>query len=76
MTEVNSKLNQIAAGSDQKQKSEQYKGLLHQILGSGSVEGCRAFVDHSKREQIPYPGKTFCGTTCHDPFPNLACSAL
>lgn len=46
--EVDAQLHAVAGLSDQKQKLEQYKQLLHSILASSSVEACINFVDHSK----------------------------
>ena len=40
-------LNAIAAQPDQKQKVEQYKAALQQIIASGSVQQCQQFADHS-----------------------------
>ncbi len=41
-------LEAIAAQPDQKNKIEQYKAVLQQIVSSGSVQECRGFADHSK----------------------------
>lgn len=41
-------LNAIAAQPDQKNKIEQYKTALQQIVNSGSVKECQKFADHSK----------------------------
>ncbi len=41
-------LEAIAAQPDQKHKIEQYKVVLQQIVGSGSVKECKGFADHSK----------------------------
>ena len=40
-------LNAIAAQPDQKQKVEQYKAALQQIIASGSLQQCQQFADHS-----------------------------
>jgi hypothetical protein len=45
--DTNARLAEIAAGTDQKLKSELYKEVLSQVFSAASVEGCRAFVDHS-----------------------------
>jgi hypothetical protein len=41
-------LDSVAALSDQKQKIEQYKVVLAQVLESGSADECKQFVIHSK----------------------------
>ena len=43
-----STLDNVAALSDQKQKIEQYKVALTQVLGSGNADDCKTFVMHSK----------------------------
>lgn len=40
-------LDAIAAQPDQKNKIEQYKTVLQQIVSSGSVKECQKFADHS-----------------------------
>jgi len=40
-------LESVAQLSDQKQKIEQYRMLLNDILASGSKQECQKFVDHS-----------------------------
>ncbi len=40
-------LDSVAKLTDQKQKIEQYRLLLNDILASGSRQKCQNFVDHS-----------------------------
>ena len=40
-------LESVAQLTDQKQKIEQYRLLLNEILATGSREKCQSFVDHS-----------------------------
>eukprot|EP00877_Chromochloris_zofingiensis_P013874 jgi/Chrzof1/8740/Cz03g22180.t1 len=51
--EVDAQLHAVAGLSDQKQKLEQYKQLLHSILASSSVEACINFVDHMLSDDVP-----------------------
>ncbi|GFR45768.1 hypothetical protein Agub_g7222 [Astrephomene gubernaculifera] len=43
----------IAQISDQRQKSEAYKGALHQILESGQLDACKEFVNHMLTDEVP-----------------------
>ena len=47
LADLQGQLHHIAAQSDQKQKLELYKQLLHTVLAVPSQETCNAFVDHS-----------------------------
>ncbi len=42
-----SNLDTVAGLSDQKQKIEQYKAALTDVLDSGSTQQCKQFVEHS-----------------------------
>ena len=46
------KLDAIAAQPDQKQKIEQYKVALQQIISSGNVKECHNFASHSTRQVL------------------------
>ncbi len=47
-------LDSVAQLTDQKQKIEQYRLLLNDILASGSRQKCQSFVDHSAFYMRPH----------------------
>ncbi|CAL5223938.1 g6541 [Coccomyxa viridis] len=46
-------LDSVAQLTDQKQKIEQYRLLLNDILASGSRQKCQSFVDHMLSDAVP-----------------------
>lgn len=53
MTDVAQALTQIASSSDQKQKLEQYKAILHNMISSAVPDNCKLFVDHMLCDDVP-----------------------
>ncbi|BDA48473.1 COP9 signalosome complex subunit 4 [Coccomyxa sp. Obi] len=48
-----SSLDTVAGLTDQKQKIEQYKAALANVLDSGSTQQCKEFVDHMLSDAVP-----------------------
>lgn len=54
MADVAVQLSSIASGTgDQKQKLEQYKAILSQVISTRSLDSCKVFVDHVLSDDVP-----------------------